>query len=313
MLSMERLRVLHAVARYRTLAAAASALHVTPSAVSQAMAKLERETGQRLLEPSGRGVRLTDAGAVLAGHAATLMTQLAVAQADLQASRGEVLGTLRIAAFPTAARSFVTPAIRSLSERYDKLVAELSELETEQSIPEVEADGIDIAVIEVWDNHPIAIGDSVRIRALTKDRVDVALPADHPLAGADTLSLADLAGLDWISAPRWSACTQWLANVLRAKGTEPAIRHHANEYPTQLALVAAGMGTAFIPRLGRGPMPDSVRVIEVVDSPARTVYAAWRADGGHRPALTAGVDALLCAANAQNSRPDGSSIPRNTS
>src|ERR1700730_14989747 len=104
MLDLERLRVLHAVARFGSVSAAAEALHVTTSAVSQQMAKLERETGQRLLERRGRGVRLTDAAELLVEHADRLLSLAERAQADLEAHRGAVAGRLTFAAFATAAR-----------------------------------------------------------------------------------------------------------------------------------------------------------------------------------------------------------------
>ncbi|CAL9447516.1 LysR family transcriptional regulator [Streptomyces sp. enrichment culture] len=92
MFSADRLRTLHAVAQHGSLARAARVLHITPSGVSQQLAKLERETGHTLLEPHGRGVRLTHAGRVLAGHAARVVAQLTVAETDLADLRDEILG-----------------------------------------------------------------------------------------------------------------------------------------------------------------------------------------------------------------------------
>lgn len=104
MLNLERLRTLDALARHGSVSGAAAGLHITTSAVSQQMAKLEREAGQRLLAKNGRGVRLTDAGRLLAEHAARILSQVELAQADLEAQRGQVAGELRLSAFPTAAR-----------------------------------------------------------------------------------------------------------------------------------------------------------------------------------------------------------------
>lgn len=90
MLNLERLRTLDALARHGSVSGAAAGLHITTSAVSQQMAKLEREAGQRLLAKNGRGVRLTDAGRLLAEHAARILSQVELAQADLEAQRGQV-------------------------------------------------------------------------------------------------------------------------------------------------------------------------------------------------------------------------------
>ena len=104
MLNFERLRTLHAVASHGSVNAAASALHVTSSAVSQQIAKLESELGQSLLERNGRGVRVTDAAAALVAHTQRMLTLMENAEADFEAKRDSIFGRITVAAFPTAAR-----------------------------------------------------------------------------------------------------------------------------------------------------------------------------------------------------------------
>src|SRR5437762_13095452 len=110
MLNLERLRVLHAVFTTGSVVGAACTLHVTTSAVSQQMARLEREVGQRLVERQGRGVRLTEAGALLSRNAADLLSHVERVESDIAEHRGTVAGTLTIAAFATAARGLL-PAL----------------------------------------------------------------------------------------------------------------------------------------------------------------------------------------------------------
>src|SRR5690348_7079130 len=98
MLDLHRLHLLREFEARGTVAATAEALGYTPSAVSQQLAVLERETGATLLVKAGRGVRLTDAGRLLAGHAATLLAAAEEAEADLARRSGTVAGTVRIAA-----------------------------------------------------------------------------------------------------------------------------------------------------------------------------------------------------------------------
>lgn len=107
MLNLERLRILHAIATYGSVSAAADVLHVTTSAVSQQMTKLERETGQQLLAKNGRGVRLTDAGKLLSGHAGRILSLVELAHSDLEAHRGRRWGSCAWALFrpPCAACS----------------------------------------------------------------------------------------------------------------------------------------------------------------------------------------------------------------
>jgi molybdate transport repressor ModE-like protein len=114
MIDIRRLRVLRALAEHGTVAAAADSLHLTPSAVSQQLAALEREVGQPVVERRGRGLVLAGAGEVLLEHAHALFAQLERAEADVAAhARGE-LGTVVIGAFPTALASLVPTAIERL-------------------------------------------------------------------------------------------------------------------------------------------------------------------------------------------------------
>src|SRR3954447_2196250 len=114
MLDLRRLRLLHELHERGTIAAVADAVRYTPSAVSQQLAVLEREVGVPLLERAGRGVRLTDAGRVLVGHAVVLLDRAAVAEAELTAAVGEVAGRARIAAFQSVALRLAAPAMRAL-------------------------------------------------------------------------------------------------------------------------------------------------------------------------------------------------------
>ena len=152
MLNLERLRTLDALARHGSVSGAADGLHVTTSAVSQQMAKLEREVGQQLLAKNGRGVRLTDAGQLLADHAARILSQVELAQSDIEAQRGQVVGEVRIGAFPTAARGLLPAALTSLRSDHPELRVRSRELEPEQAIREVIRGDLDLAVVLDWSN-----------------------------------------------------------------------------------------------------------------------------------------------------------------
>src|ERR1035438_106301 len=112
MLSFDRLRTLHAVASHGSVNAAARALHITNSAVSQQIAKLESELGQSLLERNGRGVRVTDAAAALVAHTQRMIALMEYGEADFDAQRNSIFGHIRVAAFPTAARGLAPPGLR---------------------------------------------------------------------------------------------------------------------------------------------------------------------------------------------------------
>ncbi|WP_030374625.1 LysR family transcriptional regulator [Streptomyces rimosus] len=292
MLNLDRLRTLSAVARHGSVSAAAEGLHVTTSAVSQQLAKLERETGQQLLAKNGRGVRLTDAGRLLADHAVRILSQVELAQADLEAHRGQAVGELRLGAFPTAARGLFPGALARLRVDHPQLRPKLTEMEPDASVRGVVRGDIDLGVVLDWHNRPLSLPEGLAKAPILDDPADVAMPADHPLARRRSVVLEDFADDEWISWPQGEFCHDWLMFTLRGQGIEPRLSHMAEEHHTQLALIEAGLGVAVAPRLGRGPVPAGVSVVPVRHTMRRHVYAIWRADADRRPSIRAAVTAL---------------------
>ncbi|WP_028815143.1 LysR family transcriptional regulator [Streptomyces flavidovirens] len=297
MLNLERLRTLDALARHGSVSGAAEGLHVTTSAVSQQMVKLEREVGEPLLAKNGRGVRLTDAGRLLADHAARILSQVELAQSDIEAQRGRVVGDLTVAAFPTAARGLLPAALAALRVEHPQLRVRMRELEPADSVRGVVRGDFDLAVVLDWYNRPLSMPEGLAKQELLHDPADVAMHVGHPLAGRATVDLEEFADDDWVTWAEGEFCHEWLMFTLRGKGVEPRIAHVAEEHATQLALIAEGLGVCVAPRLGRGPVPDRVRVVPVRHAMRRHVYAVWRADADRRPSIRAAVDAL-CAAGA---------------
>ncbi|RLU80423.1 LysR family transcriptional regulator [Streptomyces griseocarneus] len=295
MLNLDRLRTLDAVARHGSVSAAADGLHVTTSAVSQQLAKLERETGQQLLAKQGRGVRLTDAGRLLAEHASRILSQVELARADLEAQRGQAVGELLVDAFPTAARGLFPLALAGLRRDHPQLRVRLTERAPDSAVPRVVRGDTDVAVVLDWYNKPLPMPDGLVKAPILDDPADVAVPVGHPLADRDEVELEDFADDEWISWPMGEFCHDWLMFTLRGKGIEPRVSHMAEEHATQLALIAAGLGVGVAPRLGRGPVPEGVRVIPVRHAMSRHVYAIWRTDADRRPSIRA-VVAALCSA-----------------
>jgi DNA-binding transcriptional LysR family regulator len=292
MLNLDRLRSLHAIGAYGSLNAAADALNVTASAISQQIAKLEREVGEPLLERRGRGVTLTDAGLVLTGHAERAFSVLRQAEAELDARRATVSGDVTVGAFATAVRGLAPGALRALSREHPQLRVRLEELEPAEAVVLLERGDIDIALAQDWQNSPLPYSEDLQRAPVYDDVADIALPRDHAFASSETVALADLASDAWISWQSGSICHDWLMHTLRAQGREPRIQHHALEYATQLSLVGAGLGVAVLPRLGRGGVPDDVRIVPVTPALTRHVYALWRADAARRTAILATVAAF---------------------
>ncbi|MFD5793912.1 LysR family transcriptional regulator [Streptomyces diastatochromogenes] len=296
MLNLERLRTLDALARHGSVSAAADALHVTTSAVSQQLGKLEREIGQQLLAKNGRGVRLTDAGRLLSEHAARILSQVELAQSDLEAHRGQVVGELRLSAFPTAARGLFPTALAALRAQHPGLRVRSSELEPEQGIAGVVRGDLDLAVVLDWYNKPMPVPDGLVKAPLLDDAADVALPVGHRLADRDEVDLAEFAEDEWITWGEGEFCHEWLMFTLRSKGIEPIVGHRAGETHTQLGLVAAGLGVCIAPLLGRHPVPPGIVLVPLKQRVRRHVYVVWRADADRRPSIRAAVEALRTSA-----------------
>ncbi|WP_279583216.1 LysR substrate-binding domain-containing protein [Fodinicola feengrottensis] len=187
------------------------------------------------------------------------------------------------------------PAVlRTLRGRWPDLEASLSELEPHEAIPMLVRADLDIAVAQDWpDRDSPPLPDGISRLALFDDPFDIALPADHPLAGRDQVKITELAAQDWISWSAGQICHDWLAHTLRSYGVEPRIVHTASEHPTQLALVAAGLGAAgVVPRLGRDLVPTGVRFVEIHPQPVRWVFALWRDSSAARPAVRATLGVL---------------------
>ncbi|MET9481993.1 LysR family transcriptional regulator [Streptomyces sp. NPDC006638] len=292
MLDLGRLRALHAVSVHGSVVAAASALGYTPSAVSQQITKLERETRTTLLERRGRGVVLTDEARHLAATAEQLFAIVERAETTLEERRGQPTGQLVVAAFASSARGLLPPVLAELALLHPTLDVRLREIDPHLSSDLVARGLIDLAVTHDWDIARLPTPDGVEQAVIGDDLCDLLVPDGHPLAARAVVRRADLRGLRWICQPPGTVCHDWLVRTLRAAGCEPELAHQAEENHTQIALIAAGLGVAMVPRLGRGPLPPGVRALALDPVPSRRLYALWRAGAARRPAVTATVAAL---------------------
>jgi len=295
MLDLGRLKALHAVATYGTVGAAADVLGYTPSAVSQQIAKLERETRTTLLERRGRGVRLTDAALLLADTAGQVLKLVEEAEVALEEQRGTAIGRLCIGSFATALRGLLPDVLAGLAEQHPALDVRLTEIDPPEAAEAVARGELDLAIIHDWQNAPLPVPESLSRLSICEDIADVFLPATHPLAHRDFLEPADLAGERWMCQPEGSICHDWLVRTFHGAGIEPELAYRINEYQTQYALLAKGIGVALIPRLGRAEVPDTVKVVPLRPTPTRRLYAVWRKQASRRPAITAALDVIRSA------------------
>ena len=288
MIDLGRLRALHAVASYGTVLAAGEALHCTPSAVSQQLAKLERETGATLVEKDGRRLRLTEAGRVLADHAERVLSTVDEAEAALAAHRDTVIGRLTVAAFATACRALLPYALHRLATEHPQLATGLVEVNPHEGLEMLRRGHVDLAVLDDWPEVALRYPSGITHVEIGRDVADLIVPTGHRFATGREVRLAQASDERWISAKAGDICHEWLLRVL--PGVRPDF--HVGEFETQLTLIAAGLGIAMIPRLARPPLPAGVRVVPVRPRPNRRVVLAWREASAARPAVTAAAAAL---------------------
>ena len=221
MLHFERLQALHAVSTFGSVTGAAGALRLTPSAVSQQLSKLQRDVGQRLIEPYGRGVRLTPAGALLATRAHAILSEVESAESELDRQRAHVIGDLEIAGFATAARAILPQTVARLRKEHQQLTLRVSERQPDEAIRLVVAGHLDIALVNDWMNAPLVLPNGVERLLIMNDAVDLAVPADHPLAERRSVELTELCSEHWITWPHGAICHEWLTQTLRQHGLTP--------------------------------------------------------------------------------------------
>src|SRR5918994_222715 len=187
-LDVRRMRVLREVAERGTIAAAARPLAFTPSAVSQQLAALEREAGVALLDRHGGRVRLTEAGRRLVARTEAILVELEAATAELAAAAADVTGDVHVAAFPSAERALLAPAVARPARRPPDLRVRTTELEPEASLPALRLGDADLAIAHEDTSSP-APRDARLVRVdLLEEPLRVVLPAGHP-ADAEAVAL----------------------------------------------------------------------------------------------------------------------------
>ncbi len=285
-MDLASLRSLEAVHTHGSVVAAAQALGYTPSAVSQQIKRLERQTGVALLERVGRGVILSGPGRILVEQGARIAADLERLETDLHAQAGEVSGDLALVGFSTAIRGLVGPVAAALMEAHPGLRIRMRETEPWDAVDEVSTGQADVAVVHRWGDVPIAIPEHLDRTTVHRDEADVIVREDHRLARRRTVTPRDLADERWLATPEGTICREWLLRMYAGTGRLPQIEHTSMEFDSHLALVSAGLGIALVPRLGRSALPDNTRAVRVVDPvPERQVLAVWRRSQGRSPAI----------------------------
>ena len=294
MLEMKRLRLLWELHARGTIAAVAEALNYSPSAVSQQLALLERETGVQLLRKVGRTLELTTAAAALVTETEVLLAGLERAEAALHRSHEEVAGTVRLSVFQTALLAIMPAALRRLREEHPRLRVEMVQHEPETALHETWARSFDLVVAEQYPGHAAPHFPGLDRQPLTSDEIRLALPL--PGAGDKNFdaasALADAATLPWVMEPHGAASRHWAEQLCRSAGFEPDVRYETADLQAHVRLIESGNAVALLPGLFHRDLTQRIRLVDLPGAPERLVFTSARAASAGNPALLVVREAL---------------------
>ena len=299
-MDVRHLELLRELSVRGTLAAVAEATYRTPSAVSQQLRTAERELGVVLVEPDGRGVRLTAEGQLLAAGADEVCRALASVQARLDATRGESRGRVSIGTLPSAGAALLPGLVERLADTPIEL--DLDDFDLAEADYAARTLDVDIVIAHSLTGDVPAGAEGLTARLLATEPIDVALPLDHPLTRRTVLRPADLRGTTWIGVPVGYPFDTILIAVEREIGEPLHRRVRLRDNGLIGSLVAGGMALALLPRFTTREEVLALRPLAGVRS-RRSVVALCRPDRYARQAVRSVVDALEDIGRALSSQP----------
>jgi len=301
MLDVTRLRVLVAVSRYGSVTAAARALNYAQPSISHHIARLEAETGARLLQRAGRGVRLTDAGRLLAERAEEIIGRLDAAENELAAHVGLRQGRVRLASFPSALGTIVPAAAARLEAESPGMDLMLAEAEPPEALRMLRAGYVDVALVfrhyqeDADPEPPGADEEGARGRLLLDEPVHLVTPAVTRPGGPP--DLATYARYRWIAG--CERCRGYLVRQCALAGFTPKIAFTTDDYVAVQALVAAGLGVTTLPGLClRAARHPGICAVPLPGA-RRHVFAMTYGEPPDPPATARLIDVLALAAHEQ--------------
>ncbi len=289
-----RVRVLRMVATCGTVTGAAEALHYTPSAVSQQLRTLANDLGVELVVQDGRRIRLTPAARVLLEQTESLYARWEEIRGLVALADDEGGGALRLCGFSTAAAALLPRVAAHLQQSQPSWQVRVIEVEPKQCFELLLADQADVAVVVATSELPPADDPRFELNQLLVDPLDLLLPETHRLADEPYVQLADLADEAWIMDRPGRPYHQLLQSACAAAGFTPAVAHHAAEWDTGAAMVAAGLGIALIPRLAHPPAGyPLVRVaLSGEPAPSRRIVTGIRRGSREHPTVATALRTL---------------------
>ena len=274
--------------RLGTITAAAASLHLTAPGVSMQLASLEREVGLQLTERSGRVLTLTPAGKLLARHGHDIVDMLSLVEMEVDALKDGSVGSYRVAAFPSAARTIVADTWKGVVDDPGiGLTLRLLELEPEDSLPALSSGEVELAVTHSYSNLPRAYSPNLDSTRIASEPVWLAVPSDDPgLADDSSAVLADYADHDWVAPHTGLSCYEMIQRACGTAGFTPTVVAEATDFAVQLALISAGAGVALMPQLTIAQLPQNVVLRPLAEPVFRHDFVVTRASSRADAGLT---------------------------
>ncbi len=273
-----------------TVRAVAETLHLSPSTVSQQLAVLETETRGRLLERSGRRIRLTRTGVVLARRGREILDRIAEAESEVRALNNEPIGTVRLGVFQSAIHTLAVPAAARLAQSHPHLHVELIEAEPHESGPALRTGEVDV-IVTTTDYVEFPWDPDLEIVPLGTDPVVLVMASHHPLARRKVVALAACADETWSCDRPGSYMAELTNRLCHESGFEPRVACRFGNYLLLLQHVKTGGSIALLPALAVAPGPGLV-TRELTTPVHRNVAIVVRRGSAPRAAVDALVGAL---------------------
>jgi DNA-binding transcriptional LysR family regulator len=280
-LDLKRLALLRELKLRGTIAAVATSLSYSPSAISQQLSLLESEVGVPLLVKSGRRVRLTPAAELLVEHTTGILERVELLESELGDFGQAPSGTVRLAVFQSAALGIIPQALTLLAEEHPTLRVEITQREPESALAAVWAREFDLVIAEQYPGHAAPQSEELDREPLCSDMIRLGAPTDA------VQSLRDAAHLPWVMEPRGTASRHWAEQTCRLAGFEPDVRFETADLQAHLRLVESGHAAALLPDLVWGTRAPTIRVLELPGRPRREVFTSARRSGAASAAISA--------------------------
>lgn len=242
MLDIHRLTLLREVKLHGSMSAAARNLSYSHSAISQQLALLERETGVRLLEKTGRNVQLTPAGLELVRNTEAILSAIERAESDLATSHRRVQGKVTVAAFASISRAVLPTALTLLAKDHPNLQVNIHRHEPEEAVLRLVSRQVDAVITDSFPGTAAGGHPGLHTSVLGTDAMRGYMPR-----GMDPKDTSAIAAVPWAMEPPESAAAHWALRVCREVGFEPQVAHVSSDLLFHLRLVERGLAAAFLP------------------------------------------------------------------